>query len=233
VTELVLFDLDDTLFAHRGAVAAGILAHRTAHTLLGDDVTELARWNELEEVHYHRYLAGEIDFFQQRRARAQAFVEPHGITLADSDADAWFDKYFAEYVAAWELHEDALPVLDELASRGIRLGIITNGDAAFQSRKLVGLGIDGRFEHVIASGSVGVAKPDARIFHHACELYDVAPSDAVYVGDRLTTDAVGAAQAGLTGVWLARTGASAEENAVAAAAGARVIRSLHELPQYL
>ena len=33
--------------------------------------------------------------------------------------------------------------------------------------------------------------------------------EAVYVGDRLRTDAMGAATAGLTGIWLARAGASA------------------------
>lgn len=233
MTELVLFDLDDTLFAHRGAVEAGILAHRTAHGLLGDDRAEFARWNELEEVHYHRYLSGELDFFEQRRERVRGFVEPHGLVLADAEADAWFERYLAEYRLAWGLHEDALAVLEVLESRGIRTGIITNGDIAFQSAKLEGLGLDGRFEHVVASGSVGIAKPDARIFHHACELFGVAPAAAAYVGDRLMTDAVGAARAGLTGVWVARGGASAEELVIAADAGARVIPALDALPAAL
>ena len=80
---VVLFDLDDTLFAHRHAVAAGVLAHRLSHGLLGDDLEELARWNELEEHHYHRYLTGELDFLEQRRERSRGFVLPHGITLTD------------------------------------------------------------------------------------------------------------------------------------------------------
>jgi putative hydrolase of the HAD superfamily len=51
------------------------------------------------------------------------------------------------------------------------------------------------------------------------------------VGDRLHTDAIGAAQAGLVGVWLDRNGrATADEREQAAAAGVRVIRSLAEVP---
>ena len=70
---VVLFDLDDTLFDHQGAVAAGITGHR--HLISGvlaaaDDATEIARWRDLEELHYHRYLAGELDYTGQRRARA-------------------------------------------------------------------------------------------------------------------------------------------------------------------
>lgn len=232
---IVLFDLDDTLFAHRRAVSSGILAHRLAHgggLGAADHSAEDARWNELEERHYHRYLAGELDFSGQRRARAREFVERFGIDLStDLAADAWFDSYFERYVDAWRLHEDAFACLDALGERGIRLGIITNGDPAFQANKIDRLGIADRFDHVVASGSLGFTKPDPRIFRYACDLFGVAPADAAYVGDRLATDAIGAAEAGLTGVWIDREGlASPDELARARAAGAPVIRGLDELP---
>jgi putative hydrolase of the HAD superfamily len=231
---VVLFDLDDTLFAHRHAVAAGVLAHRLSHGLLGDDLEELARWNELEEHHYHRYLTGELDFLEQRRERSRGFVLPHGITLTDVEADEWFERYLVEYTRAWRLHDDTLECLAELDARGIRTGIITNGDLGFQSAKLEGVGLAGRFEHVIASGEVGVAKPNAQIFHLATETFGVAPGQALYVGDRLHTDAVGAAAAGLTGVWLAREQPSDEQLGEARDAGAHVIRTLDELvPRFL
>lgn len=238
VPSLVLFDLDDTLFAHRNAVSAGILAYRLAHSgALGsaDHGVEDARWTELEERHYHRYLAGELDFAGQRRARAREFVEPFGVDLTtDHLADEWFDRYFDHYVAAWILHEDALACLDALGERGLRLGIITNGDPVFQGNKIAKLGLTDRFEHVITSGELGFAKPDPRIFHHACELFGVEPNRAVYVGDRLATDAIGAARAGLSGVWIDRDGAaSPEQLAEARAAGASVIHTLDELPALL
>ncbi len=232
---VVLFDLDDTLFAHQRSVRLGVSAHRRASggaLAAADEVEEFARWHALEEHHYTRYLRGELDFLAQRRSRARDFVAPYDLDLTDDDAaDRWFDDYLAEYERSWSLHDDALSCLDALEAAGIRLGIITNGDIDFQTGKIERVELAPRIEHVIASGELGFAKPDPRIFEHACAVFGVTPSDAVYVGDRLNTDAIGAAEAGLRGVWLDRSGAAtADELASAAASGVLVINSLEELP---
>ena len=230
-----MFDLDDTLFAHSKAVATGVAAHRRAHggaMAAADEETEFARWTALEEHHYHRYLSGELGFMQQRRERSRGFVEPYGLDLSDDAvADEWFGRYLAQYRRAWELHDDTLPVLDALTER---LGVITNAELSFQQSKLEAMGISSRMEHVIASSEVGYAKPDARIFRHAVAVFGVAPNQAAYVGDRLHTDAIGAASAGLMGIWVDRTGsATADHLAEAEAAGVAVIQSLRELPELL
>lgn len=223
---VVMFDLDDTLFAHRSAVESGI--RRYARALGGPygmldaaSLTEL--WHDLEEEHYHSYLAGRLDFEGQRQARARDFAARHGVSLTPEQASVWFADYFEHYVAAWTLHDDALPCLDalEAAIPGVRFGLITNGDLAFQRRKVEAVGLDTRIPVLVASGEVGIPKPDARIFQHACDLFGVAPAEAAYVGDRLRTDAIGAARAGLTGVWLNRREvvAAADEAAEAREAG--------------
>ncbi|QNE35142.1 HAD family hydrolase [Leifsonia shinshuensis] len=223
---VVLFDLDDTLFAHRAAVSAGIQRYADQlgepyGTMAAVDLTAL--WHDLEEEHYHSYLAGRLDFEGQRQARARDFASRHGVELSDTEASAWFADYFEHYVAAWSLHDDALPCLDALdaAFPGVRFGLITNGDLAFQRRKVEAVGLDSRMEHLIASGEVGVAKPDSRIFEYACSVFGARPAEAVYVGDRLRTDAIGAARAGLTGVWLNRRGdvPTADDAAEAAEVG--------------
>ena len=232
---VVLFDLDDTLFDHRRSVELGITAHRSSiggELAEADPALEFARWNALEEHHYHRYLSGELDFLAQRRERARGFVAPYGLELDDDEADTWFATYLLEYERTWQLHDDVLPCLESLAPA--RFGVVTNGDLEFQQSKMRATGLLDRVEYVIASGSVGVAKPDPAIFRHACEVFGVATSDACYVGDRLRTDAVGAAEAGLLGVWLDRPGvATAEDRAEASAAGVPVIRTLAELPTLL
>lgn len=239
-TSVVLFDLDDTLFAHRAAVSQGIEAHVAA---LGEPYGSLdvrsadILWHELEEHHYHAYLDGTLDFEGQRQARARDFAARHGVDLDADAASAWFAAYFERYVESWALHEDALPCLDALAARipGVRFGLITNGDLAFQTRKITTVGLDARVEHVIASGEVGMVKPDPGIFHHACEVFGVSPTQAVYVGDRLHTDAIGAARAGLTGVWLNRTDTtpSADDADEARRLGVREIASLDQLAELL
>lgn len=241
---VVLFDIDDTLFAHRAAVDTGITVHRatldsgnptTADAAAGD-TAEIARWYALEEKHYHRYLTGELDFVGQRRARARDFVAAYGIELNPTEAEHWYNAYAVEYQNAWALHEDAIPCLDELGLviPGVRFGLITNGELAYQAPKVATGGLDGYIEHLVASGEFAFTKPDERLFHHACELFGVAPSSAAYIGDRLHTDAIGAARAGLTGVWLDRPGTATAENlAEAEASGVSVIRSLDELPAVL
>jgi putative hydrolase of the HAD superfamily len=230
----VLFDLDDTLFAHRESVEAGIHAHRAAlggELAAAEPASEFARWNALEEEHYHRYLAGEIDYLEQRRARARGFVAPYGLELDDETALAWFADYTTQYEQTWTLHDDARPCLAALAPRA--LGIITNGDLTFQTSKIVGIGLDALIplENLVASGEVGAAKPDPRIFELAAERLGIAPDEACYVGDRLHTDAIGATRAGLLGVWIDRRGAATEEQlAEAEASGVPVIRGLSELP---
>ena len=240
VPRVVLFDLDDTLFAHSRAVATGIAAYRAAHGGAlsdADDAVELARWHELEEHHYHRYLAGEIDYREQRRHRARGFVEPYGLDLSsDSDADDWFGRYIVEYQRAWVLYDDALPCLDALAERipGVRFGVVTNAELPFQRAKMDATGLSERIEVTVASGDVGVAKPHPRIFQTACERFGVEPHEAVYVGDRLDTDAIGAASAGLGGVWLDRHGAARDaERERATASAVRIIETLSELPALL
>lgn len=235
---VVLFDLDDTLFAHRAAVSAGIQRYAAQ---LGEPygtmeaVDLVALWHDLEEQHYHSYLAGRLDFEGQRQARARDFAARHGVELGDAEASAWFSDYFEHYVAAWSLHDDALRCLDTLEATipGVRFGLITNGDLGFQRRKVEAVGLDTRMEHLIASGEVGVAKPDARIFEEACAAFGVQAAEAVYVGDRLRTDAIGAARAGLTGVWLNRGGdvPPADDAADAAAAGVIELTSLDALPE--
>ncbi|MET0590285.1 MAG: HAD family hydrolase [Naasia sp.] len=209
---VILFDLDDTLFAHRASVeaAAAVTLQSIAPDLDHDTVrAEVTRWNELEEHHYHRYLSGELDYLGQRRARARDFVAPYDVDLADdSAAEQWFEQYLHGYRDAWILHDDALPALDALGTEwpGVRFGIITNGDLDFQLDKIGFLEIGDRFDHIVASGDFGITKPDARIFEHAVGLFGVGVGDCVYVGDRLRTDPIGAARAGLTGVWIDRSG---------------------------
>ena len=237
---VVLFDLDDTLFAHRAAVESGILAYAETlgppyGALEADEVVTI--WHDLEEEHYHSYLAGDLDFEGQRQARARDFAARHGEQLTDDQASAWFADYFQHYVAAWSLHDDALPALDALdaALPGVRFGLITNGDLAFQRRKVETVGLDVRMDHLFASGELGVAKPDAAIFLAACATFGVRPDQAAYVGDRLRTDAIGAARAGLTGVWLNRRNAvpSPEDELDAVTSGVHTIHSLAELAPLL
>ncbi|MGH8058063.1 MAG: HAD family hydrolase, partial [Candidatus Entotheonellia bacterium] len=57
--------------------------------------------------------------------------------------------------------------LSALHTRGIHLGIVTNGEVRFQEQKIKQLSIGRYLSTVVISEAVQVQKPDPRIFAHA------------------------------------------------------------------
>jgi putative hydrolase of the HAD superfamily len=156
--------------------------------------------------HFARYVAGQLDFQEQRRARIRDVL---AADLSDGDADEIFNVYLGVYEKKWSLFDDVLPCLDALCEH--RLGIISNGNGHQQRQKLFRLGILERFACVVVSQDCGWAKPDPRIFWRACELGNATPSNVVHVGDHRDVDALGASRAGLRAVWLDRRGSEPAE----------------------
>lgn len=101
---------------------------------------------------------------------------------------------------------ETFKVLDELKG-SYKLLLLTNGCPALQQEKLDGVPeLSPYFDHIIISGKFGKGKPDTSIFHHALELLDVKPEEALMVGDKLTTDILGSLRVGMHAVWVNRTG---------------------------
>lgn len=124
----------------------------------------------------------------------------------------------------WSLFDDVVECLDGLGMH--QLGVVSNGNSQQQRAKLARMGILERFSHVVVSEDVGVAKPDGLIFARACELTGVASTSAIYIGDNLETDALGAHRAGLHSIWLNRCRSRSTPGAEL-----RTIRGLSELPR--
>nr|WP_246781504.1 HAD family hydrolase [Rhodoblastus sphagnicola] len=201
-----MFDLDGTLFDHAGADHEAALALRAVLAPKLPEKAFLTEWRMAEIRHYSRYLAGEISFAEQRRARVRAVA---GERLSDAEADLAFNFYFSAYRNAWRLFEDVRPCLAALS--GLRLGLVTNGDGAVQRRKIEALGLAEFFDAVVISGEVGLAKPDPRIFALACARLGAEPASALFIGDDRRLDAEAASAAGLRGLWLDRLGADAPD----------------------
>lgn len=215
----VLFDLDGTLVDHDGAAEIAL------GRCLGPDFSDRTRrrWAELSESAMTRYLAGELTFAEQRRLRVTALAAELGWGTWDAArADAWFAEYLRHYESAWRVYPDVRPVLDALA--GLRLGVLTNGDAGQQREKLRRVGLS--LPMVLTSSEAGAAKPDALIFTAGCDRLGLPPYEVAYVGDRMDTDAVAATDAGLRGIWLNRSAAAAPSPVPA-------IRGLADLPALL
>jgi putative hydrolase of the HAD superfamily len=104
---------------------------------------------------------------------------------------------------AWYIFPDVPPAIDALTAAGIRLGVISNwvwgGPELLHSLELAG-----HFEALTISARVGYNKPHPRIFEHALHVMNVAPSEAVHVGDSYSADVVGARAVGIAPVLIDR-----------------------------
>jgi len=88
--------------------------------------------------------------------------------------------------------------------RRYRLGVVTNGIDRVQRSRLAASGLAPLFETVVTSQGCGYAKPDPRILHVALDALQLAPSQAVYVGDDPAVDGAAARAAGVPFVWMDR-----------------------------
>ena len=97
----------------------------------------------------------------------------------------------------------ALDTIAELRARGLRVGLIT-----ICSDDVVGLwpetAFHGFFDAEVFSCSVGLRKPDPRIYLLACEQLGVQPQEALFVGDGANDELAGAERVGMTAVLLER-----------------------------
>jgi len=137
----------------------------------------------------------------------------------DLDRDAFFEAAYSHFAEAgvWELFPEVLKVLEQLQPR-FQLGIISNFDGRLRMI-LEHLGISKFFRVVAISSEVGADKPDPFIFEQAVQLADVAPAEALHVGDDPLKDWAGAAEAGLRVFKLARPENSLRDVLTACASG--------------
>jgi putative hydrolase of the HAD superfamily len=218
---LVCLDIDDTL------VDFSTACRRSLEILLGrGDLWPM--WERITDDHVAKVVRGDLDYADMHSRRTEEFLAELGV-WTDSTGVVRFEARRKEMVRrSWTLFDDVLPCLHWLASAGVRLAAVTNASGAHQREKLATLGLAGYFDDIAIAGEVGVAKPDPVMFHTVCSRFGCEPSEAVHVGDKLRTDAVGARDAGLAGVWLDRAGRDTE-----APSGVHILTSLADLPELL
>ena len=109
--------------------------------------------------------------------------------------------YRAGFPSACVLFSDVIDTLATLRASGLKLGLITNGSARMQSRKLDALALAKMFDAIAISETEGCSKPDPRIFHRVLDRLGTAPAHSVFVGDHPAVDVAGSRGAGMFAIW--------------------------------
>jgi putative hydrolase of the HAD superfamily len=126
------------------------------------------------------------------------------------------------------LHDDAMPVIRECRSRGVRTVLVSN--CSHSTRAVVDrLGLTDELDAMVLSYEVRSRKPQPEIYLAALQRAgDIMPEDAVFVDDqRRYCD--GAAALGIDTRLIIRPGEVPMEGAATSANGHRIIENLRDL----
>ena len=232
----VFFDLDDTLLWDERSVEESFRATcetAAAETGVDPEALEAAVRREARAL-YESYdtfdftkmiginpfegLWGQFTAGSQPEFRRMAEIIPgyqteswnRGLKALGVDneqlAQKLAEQFAAERRARPHVYEETFQVLDELKEK-YKLLLLTNGCPGLQQEKLDGVpALAPYFDEIVISGSFGKGKPDKSIFEHALSRFNILSSEAVMVGDKLTTDIKGGLSAGIKTVWINRTG---------------------------
>jgi putative hydrolase of the HAD superfamily len=215
--DCVLFDAGDTLLAPAPSFQGRFMAVAAEHGLPLEeaavdaaiaDAVRAAEWPSdwTDPATQREFWVG---FYRQVLADLghgekgmEGSGEPRGAApVTEELADALFEAFSDP--AGYRLFDDVRPALDELAARGIKLGVVSNFEPWLED--ILDLqGIGDRFAAVAISGKLGVAKPDPEIFKAALTEAGADPEATVHVGDQPVNDVAAARAVGITPVLIDR-----------------------------
>lgn len=192
----VILDLDDTLYPERQyaisgvAAVAGFLAHRIDLGIRLDKEELVAQLVELLEE-------SRTELFDRMLARLGVHSPPLLTTLV---------HVYRTHRPSLTLFSDVMPFFARLRNEGIRTGIVTDGKATMQHRKIESLGLVQQVNAVICSDDLqpGCGKPSTVPFEVALCHLRISPETAVYIGDDLSKDFIAPRQLGMATIRLDR-----------------------------
>lgn len=197
----ISFDLDDTLWPVTSLIAraeAAGIAWFEQHAPLSLPYLAQDRRRDLRQRALSELAHGDARRTDMRYLRERLYQ----LALLDAGYDdSRAREAFLVFDAARQLvepFEDAEHVLERLAQH-LPLVAITNGSADLKR-----IGWDRYFRLSVSPEQALAAKPDVRIYQHACALLKLAPQQVLHIGDDALLDVEAARRAGLQAVWINR-----------------------------
>jgi putative hydrolase of the HAD superfamily len=189
----VLFDWGGTLMNDEWSDEIALEGHTAGLAALArDNLPDAAAFTgylrEHEAELFPRATEDEIDI----SAVMAASFRHHGVELTDDDVRLFLraaqDVWSSYYALAASTHA----LLEALRARGLKLALVSNTASPqwLLEPILERQGLVQRVDAVVLSSEVGKRKPHPAIFEQAL-------SDAVFVGDRLEADVLGASRVGM------------------------------------
>jgi putative hydrolase of the HAD superfamily len=133
-------------------------------------------------------------------------LEAVGVRLLAAAWDAGMAAYYSTITSLVKPVADDTPaVLAALIGQGRSLGLVSNTfwSPAMHDADLARFGLLEYLPVRVYSCAAGMVKPHASIYRQALDLLDVAPPEAVFVGDKLAVDVAGPQKLGMKAILIA------------------------------
>ena len=194
----ILFDADNTLL-NFDAAESKALAETLVNYGIEPDAETVQTYRTINEELWRQLEKGQIRREKLLNERFSRFLK--AIDAAGDGAE--MNRYYLEQLSTYPdlMNAEVLDVLREL-SEVATLAVVSNGVHKVQTRRLAESGVSNFMEDVFISEKLGCEKPGARIFDTALRTLGVENREHVLmVGDSLTSDIQGGANAGLDTCW--------------------------------
>lgn len=196
-----IFDAYGTVFDV--AAAARHAASEPEHAAIKDDWPQLAEHWRLKQLQYSwlRAIAGaHCDFWQVTQEGLDWALEKTGHHSDGALRERLLQLY-------WELgaYPEVSAMLHTLKAAGMNTGILSNGSPAMLRGAVDSAGIDGMLDALLSVESVGIFKPDARVYDLVEATFSCAKDEVLFVSSN-GWDAAAATGYGFTTAWVNRGG---------------------------
>jgi len=198
VTKL-FFDLDHTLwdFEKNSDLAFKKVFGKQNITI--DLNSFLKVYKPLNLQYWKLYREEKISKDELRYGRLKNTFDAINYSISDDLIDIIAVEYIDSLPDFNHLFEYTFEILEYLKDK-YQLHIITNGFEEIQIKKMESSNILHYFNSVITSESVGVKKPNPRVFYHALEVAKAKKENSIMIGDNLEADVLGAINIGMQAI---------------------------------
>jgi putative hydrolase of the HAD superfamily len=159
----------------------------------------LAVYKPLNLEFWRLYREEKITKSELRYQRLKKAFDAIQFSISDDLIDALAIDYINYLPHFNHLFDGTLNVLEYLKPK-YQLHIITNGFEEIQSKKMASSNILNYFNAVITSESVGVKKPNAKVFEHALQKAGATKDNSIMIGDSIEADVYGAMNVGIKAI---------------------------------
>ena len=195
--KFVFLDLDETLLDFHRAEAVGLEKTLSDFEVACDEAVK-SRFSAINLAQWKRLERGELTRAEVKLRRFELLLEELGVVR---DAEAIRVRY-EEYLSTGHYFlPGAEALLDALLGK-YKLYIASNGTTTVQQGRIKSANIARYFDAIFFSEDMGYVKPQKEFFD-ACfrTIPDFDPTQAIILGDSLTSDIRGGLNAGIKTCW--------------------------------